>query len=48
MEQYSGTDLNSLRYNMLTGLEEGMEMSGVILANYTVLDLLKTSGRASD
>ena len=38
VERYSGTDLNSLGYNMLTGLEEGLEMFGVILAIYTVLD----------
>jgi len=40
VEHYSGTDINSLRYNMLTGLEEGLEMSGVILAIYTVLQLM--------
>jgi len=40
VEHYSGTDLNSLRYNMLTGLEEGLEMCGVILAIYTVLRLM--------
>lgn len=40
IEQYSGTDINSLRYNMLTGLEEGLEMSGVILAIYTVLQFM--------
>ena len=41
VEQLSGTDINSLGYNMLTGLEEGMEMSGVILAIYAVLDLMR-------
>jgi hypothetical protein len=40
VEQLSGTDVNSLEYNMLTGLEEGLEMSGVILAIYTVLQLM--------
>jgi len=40
VEQLSGSDLNSLQYNMLTGLEEGLEMSGVILAIYTVLQLM--------
>ncbi|MCP4471152.1 MAG: hypothetical protein GY815_10780 [Gammaproteobacteria bacterium] len=41
VEQLSGTDINSLGYNMLTGLEEGMEMSGVILSIYAVLDLMR-------
>jgi hypothetical protein len=40
VERYSGTDINSLEYNMLTGIEEGLEMSGVILAIYTVLQLM--------
>ena len=43
VEQMSGGEVNSLGYNMLTGLEEGMEMSGVILAIYTVLDLMGSS-----
>jgi len=41
IEHYSGTDLNSLRYNMLTGLEECLEMTGVILAIFTLLDFIK-------
>jgi hypothetical protein len=41
VEHYSGTDLNSLRYNMLTGLEEGLEMAGVILLIYIVLDFIQ-------
>ncbi len=41
VEQLSGTDINSLGYNMLTGLEEGMEMSGVILSIYAVLELMR-------
>lgn len=41
VEHYSGTDLQSVRYNMLTGLEEGLEMAGVILLIYTVLDFIE-------
>jgi hypothetical protein len=41
VEHYSGTDLQSVRYNMLTGLEEGLEMAGVILLIYTVLDCIE-------
>jgi len=41
VERYSGTDINSLGYNMLTGLEEGLEMSGVIIAIYTLLDFIR-------
>lgn len=48
VEQYSGTDINSLRYNMLTALEEGMEMSGVILSIYTVLKLMAAEQSAPD
>jgi len=44
IEHYSGTDLNSLRYNMLTGLEEGLEMAGIILAIYTTLDFINATG----
>jgi uncharacterized integral membrane protein len=40
VEQISGGDINSLNYNMLAGLAEGMQMSGVILAIYTVLDFM--------
>ena len=40
IERYSGTDINSLGYNMLTGLEEGLEMFGVILVIYTLLDFI--------
>ena len=43
IEHYSGTDLNSLRYNMLTGLEEGLEMAGIILAIYTTLDFVNAT-----
>jgi len=47
VEQLSGNDINSLQYNMLTGLEEGLEMSGVILVIYTVLELIAAEGSAS-
>ena len=40
LEHISGTDINSLQYNMLTGLEEGLEMAGIILAIYTLLDFI--------
>ena len=45
LEHVSGTDINSLRYNMLTGLEEGLEMSGVILAIYALLDFIQRQSR---
>ena len=40
VERYSGTDINSLSYNMLTALEEGLEMSGVIIVIYILLDFI--------
>jgi hypothetical protein len=40
VERYSGTDINSLGYNMLTGLEEGLEMSAVIFIIYILLDFI--------
>ena len=43
VEHYSGTDLNSLRYNMLTALEEGLEMAGIILAIYTTLSFINAT-----
>lgn len=42
VEHFSGTDLNSLHYNMLTGLEEGMEMFGVVIFIFALLDFLHT------
>jgi hypothetical protein len=42
IEHFSGTDLNSLRYNMLTGLEEGMEMLGIIILIYAALDFIRS------
>jgi hypothetical protein len=41
VERYSGTDINSLGYNMLTGLEEGLEMSAVIFIIYALLDFIR-------
>jgi hypothetical protein len=41
VERYSGTDINSLGYNMLTGLEEGLEMLGVIIVIYALLDFIR-------
>jgi hypothetical protein len=42
IEHFSGSDLNSLQYNMLTGLEEGMEMLGNILFIYAALDFIRS------
>jgi hypothetical protein len=41
IERYSGTDINSLGYNMLTALEEGLEMFGVIIVIYALLDFIR-------
>lgn len=41
VEHYSGAEVNSLHYNMLTTLEEGMEMFGVILFIYALLDHMR-------
>ena len=38
VEHFTDSELNSLHYNMWTALEEGMEMMGVILLIYGVLD----------
>lgn len=48
LEHFSGTEVNSLRYNMLTGLEEGLEMSGVILAIYALLDFIHRDAMRMD
>ena len=40
LEHFSGNQINSLEYNMLTGVEEGLEMAGVILAIYALLDFI--------
>lgn len=41
IEHFSGNRINSLQYNMLTGLEEGLEMAGVILVVYALLDFIQ-------
>ena len=41
VEHFTATDLNSLHYNMWTALEEGMEMTGVILFIYALLDHMR-------
>jgi uncharacterized membrane protein len=46
VEHFTDSDVNSLHYNMWTALEEGMEMLGVIVLIYTVLDFAReTPGR---
>ncbi len=41
VEHFTDSDVNSLHYNMWTALEEGMEMLGVIVLIYTVLDHIR-------
>lgn len=38
VEHFTDSDVNSLHYNMWTALEEGMEILGVIVFIYTLLD----------
>ena len=46
LEHFSGNQVNSLEYNMLTGVEEGLEMAGVILLVYALLDFIhRQAGR---
>ena len=40
VEHFTGADVNSLHYNMWTTLEEGMEMAGVIVFIYALLDYM--------
>ena len=47
VEHWTGSDVNSLGYNMWTALEEGMEMAGVILFIYGVLDYVRSFGSSS-
>ncbi|MCZ6895233.1 MAG: hypothetical protein O7H40_14460 [Gammaproteobacteria bacterium] len=47
VEHFSGVEVNSLQYNMLTALEEGMEMLGVILLIYAILDFGRAGLRAT-
>jgi hypothetical protein len=44
VEHFTDADVNSLHYNMWTALEEGMEMLGVIVLIYAVLDHMRGSG----
>jgi len=41
VEHFTDSDVNSLHYNMWTALEEGMEMLGVILFIYALLDYMR-------
>ena len=41
VEHYTDADVNSLHYNMWTALEEGMEMYGVIVLIYAILDFMR-------
>lgn len=40
LEHFSGDEVNSLQYNMLTAVEEGLEMAGVICAIFAILDFI--------
>lgn len=40
IERFSGDEVNSLGYNMSTALEEGLEMAGIILVIYALLDFI--------
>ena len=42
MEHFTDSEVNSLHYNMWTALEEGMEMLGVIVLIYALLDHMRT------
>jgi len=41
VEHFTDSEVNSLHYNMWTALEEGMEMMGVIVFIYAVLDHMR-------
>ena len=43
VEHFTDSEVNSLHYNMWTALEEGMEMLGVIVFIYALLDYLRGS-----
>lgn len=43
VEHFTDTEVNSLHYNMWTALEEGMEMLGLIVLIYALLDHLRGS-----
>ncbi len=44
VEHWTDADVNSLHYNMWTTLEEGMEMAGVIVFIYALLDFMPGAG----
>ena len=41
VEHFTGGEVNSLHYNMWTTLEEGMEMAGIIVFIYALLDYMR-------
>lgn len=41
VEHFTDSEVNSLHYNMWTALEEGMEMLGLIVLIYTLLDHIR-------
>ena len=41
VEHFTDAEVNSLHYNMWTALEEGMEMFGVMVLIYAVLDFMQ-------
>lgn len=43
VEHFTDSEVNSLHYNMWTALEEGMEMLGVIVFIYAVLDHIRAT-----
>jgi hypothetical protein len=43
VEHFTDSEVNSLHYNMWTALEEGMEMLGVIVFIYAILDMMRGS-----
>lgn len=47
VEHFTDAEVNSLHYNMWTALEEGMEMSGVIVLIYAILDFMQGSTAAA-
>jgi len=41
VEHLTDSEVNSLHYNMWTALEEGMEMFGVVVLIYAILDFMR-------
>jgi len=46
VEHFTDAEVNSLHYNMWTILEEGMEMLGIIVMIYALLDHARNEGNA--